>query len=79
MSDQPTLPKSLPLIFDGDSFFIYCLAEGEKVVRISYLERFPGNTQVAPTRESFADLDQQTKAAVIAQVNRRYMRRMVRV
>lgn len=78
-NEPPPTLTSLPLLHECDSFYIYCLEEGEKTIRISYIERFPGNISVSPTRESFGDLDERTRRAVIQQVNRRYIGKVVRV
>lgn len=74
MSDS----KPIPLLHAGDSYYIYC-EDDPPCIRILYIERFPGNVNVEPTREQFGDLDFRTKRAVIEQVNRRYTGKVVRV
>lgn len=71
--------RSLPLIFEGDSYFIYCTELDATTIHLDYIERFPGNVGVSPTKENFFDLDPATRRAVIAQINRRYQGRVVRV
>lgn len=71
--------RSIPFIHEGDSYFIYCTELDPHTVRLDYLERFPGNSGVSPTKENFFDLDPQTRRAVIAQINRRYSGKVVKV
>jgi hypothetical protein len=73
------LASPVPLIHESDSFYIYVLHDSPTSVRICYIERFPGNVSVQPTKEQFYDLDPGTRRAVISQVNRRYSGKVVRV
>lgn len=56
---------------------ITLLVVGEKCVRISRIVRYPNNVNSHGVEENFRDLDLETKRAVIQQVNRRCVGKMV--
>lgn len=78
-SPSPKPSRSIPLIYEGDSYFIYCTELDPSTVKLDYVERFPGNISTSPTKENFYDLDPATRRAVISQVNRRYQGKVVKV
>lgn len=74
------LPDSLPplpLLLDGDSYVIYLKEVGTRCVKILQLHRYAHNDSRNCTEENFGDLTGEAKRAVIAQVNRRYIRKTV--
>lgn len=75
MPDFLPLPD-LPLIFEDDSYLIE-LEGADHVIRIKRLLVFPGNTNTSPKVVRFGDLDSRARRAVIAQINRRHVGKMV--
>lgn len=73
---RPTLPD-LPLLHEGDSFLITLSEIGTKCVRILRIIKYPNNVNSHGEEWSFRDLDPETKRAVIQQVNKRCIGRMV--
>lgn len=71
MSGRLQLP-SLALIHDEDSFSIDLTEIGTKCVKILRIIRYPSNKNVVPTEERFFDFDSETRAAIMAQIRRRY-------
>jgi len=67
---------SLPLVHDGDGLSIE-LEVHEKHVRIRYILRYIGNTNVQPSAENFMDLDHVTRRSIVAQINKRYTGYMI--
>ncbi len=72
------LAKPVPLIHEGDSYLIYVAEESERTCKITLIEVFPSNLNVAPTQERFFDLTPQARREVIAQVLRRFPGRLVK-
>lgn len=69
---------SLPLLHDGDAFVLELEVWPRHVQLLSVL-RYEHNQNVTATHEVFTDLDPYTKRAIIAQINRRYKGKMVKV
>lgn len=70
--------ETLPLIFGGDSFLIELEILSPHSLLILSVQRYHDNLNSEASAERFRDLDPETKRAVIAQINRRYPRAMVR-
>jgi len=76
----PALPVRIPLLSNGDAYYIDVTESSRfNELVITAIDCFPNNLNVRPYRVSFMDLDQQTRRAVIEQVNRRFEGRMVKV
>lgn len=75
-----SLHDSIPLISNGDAFLIeleYDLLGTD--IHITGIQRYENNQNVAPTWEKFMDLDPETRRRVIAQINRRYKGKMIKI
>jgi hypothetical protein len=69
MSD-PFLP--LPMLHEGDSFILIVQPAGPGQVKLTHIIRYRNNQNVEGVEESFFDLDEMTRRAVIRQVRRRH-------
>jgi len=78
MSDSQTSLDSLPLLHDGDAFVLELEVWPTHIQLLSIL-RYENNQDVVASHENFRDLDPYAKRAVIAQINRRYKTKMVKV
>lgn len=74
-----SLHDTIPLLYNGDGLVIHLDALGELSVRITGVTRYSGNVDGDGSHEQFRDLSPEEKHAVVAQVNRRYRGRMVRI
>lgn len=72
---NPWLP--IPLIWNGDSYIITCEPVSDYQVRITSIARYKNNQNVDGEELDFLDLDEQSRRAVIHQVNRRHRGMMV--
>lgn len=72
---NPWLP--IPLMWNGDSFIITCEPVSDYQVRITSIARYANNQNVDGEELDFLDLDEQSRRAVIRQVNRRHKGMMV--
>lgn len=63
---------SLPLLYNGDAFVLTISPVSERQVRLASVVRYPDNVDGDGVHEQFRDLDPETKARVIQQINRRY-------
>lgn len=70
---------TIPLLHNDDAFHVTVEVLSAALVRITKIVRYPHNRNVDGTLERFFDLDEETKRAVIKQVNRRYVGRTVKV
>ena len=70
-----TLPP-LPLLHDPDSFVIYL---DDSPLRILSITRFSNNQNTQGEQVLFYSLDEETRRAVLQQINRRYPGKVIRV
>ena len=63
---------TLPLLHNGDAFVLTVERASERQVRLLSVVRYPDNLDSDGVHEQFRDLDPDTKAKVIQQINRRY-------
>lgn len=68
----------IPLYHDGDGYLIE-VAGGERVIKITRILVFPGNENSSPKVERFGDLDSRARSAIIQQINRRHVGKMVHI
>lgn len=68
----------LPLIFEDDGYLIE-LSEDGPYIRITNILVYCGNSNNDPTETKFFSLSSDAKHAVIAQINRRYPGKVVKV
>jgi hypothetical protein len=68
---------ALPLLYNGDAFVLTLQPEGQHRVRLVSVVRYPDNVDGDGVHEQFRDLDPETKARVIQQINRRYQGKTV--
>jgi hypothetical protein len=68
--NNPFLP--LPLLHEGDSFILVVEPAGPGHVRLSQIIRYRNNQNVEGIEESYFDLDELTRRAVVRQVRRRH-------
>lgn len=78
-SDDPTLTETLPLLYNDDGFTVHLTLDDPHSVRITGVVRYTGNVDGNGTHEQFRDLSPEEKRAVVAQVNRRYRGKMVKI
>jgi hypothetical protein len=68
--NNPFLP--LPLLYEGDSFILIIQPAGPGQIRLAQIIRYRNNQNVEGVEESYWDLDESTRRAVIRQVRRRH-------
>lgn len=73
-----TYLDTLPFLHEGDALSLELEVWPTHVQLLSIL-RYEGNQNTTPTHDRFRDLDVYAKRAVIAQINRRYKNKMVKV
>ena len=68
---RDTLP-GLPLLHDGDSYIIWLVDVGTKMLRIVGIHKYANNRNTEAEELTFYDLDDFGRAAVIRQILRKY-------
>lgn len=68
----PSSPPEIPLLHNGDAYYIKVSEPENSQVRILYVTRYEDNTNTIGTGHRFSDLDSETQVAVRVQVARRF-------
>lgn len=75
---SPSPPVAIPLFHNGDTYYldVSLIPAG---VHLDRVLKFAGNQNVQPTLETFRDLPQSVRAAIVQQINRKYQGKQVYV
>jgi hypothetical protein len=73
------MTEPISLLHEGDAYTITVKETSPRAVLVTRIIQYPRNENVNPVLISFSDLPPDTKKAVIKQINRRFVGRMVQV